>query len=1152
MSEDDGVRHLNATLDDKYTLTEGRILLSGVQALARLPLMQKQRDVAHNLNTAGFISGYRGSPLGGVDQTLWQAQKHLDAHDIVFQPGINEDLAATAVWGSQQLELSPQATRQGVFGLWYGKGPGVDRSGDVLKHANAAGTSRFGGVLAAVGDDHACKSSTLPHQSELTLMAAQIPVLVPSNVQDVLDYGLHGWAMSRFSGLWVALKMVSDIADASAIVDVAPSRPQITLPTDFALPADGVHLRWPDVPLEQELRLANAKIPAAIAYAKANKLNHAAWALPANTTPSLGLIATGKAYQDCLQALRLLNLTHEKAALLGIGLFKVAMSWPLEPDSITAFAQSFPTVFVVEEKRSLIEAQLKDMLYRLPDGTRPTIIGKEDEQGKALLPSTGEISILRLAHHIKARLAHKLGAEFAATLPDVAQPHEPLPVLAERKPHYCSGCPHNTSTKVPEGSRALAGIGCHYMALWMDRHTELVSQMGGEGVAWVGTAPFTDEAHVFCNLGDGTYFHSGILAIRASVSAGTNITYKVLYNDAVAMTGGQPVDGRLTVADLTHQIAAEGVKTIIVSSDDIDKYGLNSPFAAGTRIVDRHKLPQVQEELRTTKGVSVLIHDQTCAAEKRRRRKRGMMTDPAKRVFINERVCEGCGDCSTQSNCLSVVPVETEFGRKRKIEQSSCNKDFSCVDGLCPSFVTVEGEGLRPPPRHDVSQLPPPPPPPFLSPNQLDKPWHILVAGVGGTGIVTIGALIAMAAYIDGKAASVLDQTGLAQKGGAVFSHVQLANKASDLYAARHPQSSVDALIAADLVVSASTDSIKLLKDKACHILINTQETITSDFTRNREHSLPSAALAQRLCSKAADGQAYPLNVTDLAYKLFGDTLFANVFMLGYAAQKGMVPLSIIALEKAIRLNAAAVTTNLGAFTAGRLAAHDINSVLALLPPEQSSSIAPSDDLAEMIARRTALLTDYQGKAYAARYARMMHTMQEAEQRITGKAADMLTKTIAKNLFRLMYVKDEYEVARLYTDGVFADEIKRLFADNNRVKLHLAPPLFSAVDPITKRPQKRAFGPWIFTVLRLLAPLKLVRGSMLDIFGHTSERQRERQWLKDYEELLQEILTKLSPTTYDLCCQLAGVPEQIKGYGMVKEQSMQRAAAELAQLRARL
>ncbi|HYD29377.1 MAG TPA: indolepyruvate ferredoxin oxidoreductase family protein, partial [Azospirillaceae bacterium] len=879
------------SLNDKYALEKGRVFLTGIQALARLPMMQRQRDAALGLNTAGFISGYRGSPLGGLDKTLWQAGPFLDRNHIHFQPGLNEDLAATSVWGSQQVNLFKGARYDGVFALWYGKGPGVDRSGDVLKHANGAGTSKHGGVLLLAGDDHACKSSTFPHQSEHMFIHAMIPVLNPAGVQEILDYGLIGWALSRWSGCWVAFKTIAETVDSSASVTVDPSRVDIVTPTDFPMPPGGLNIRWPDPPLDQEERLMKHKLYAALAFARVNHLDRVVISSP---RPRLGIVTTGKSYLDVMQALDELDIPPAMAADLGLTVYKVGMPWPLEREGVRHFAHGLDEILVVEEKRALIENQMKEQLYNWHPDVRPKVTGKFDEAAQWQLPSYGELSPAQIAVVIGRRLLQYHANDRLAARVKFLEEHERQKshkARIVRTPTFCSGCPHNTSTQVPEGSRALAGIGCHYMATWMPRRTETFTQMGGEGVPWIGQAAFTEENHVFANLGDGTYQHSGILAIRAAVSAGVNITYKLLFNDAVAMTGGQPLDSTLTVPAITRQLAAEGVRRIAVVSDQPEKYDASSGLAPFVAVEHRDHLDRVQKELREVEGVTVLIYDQTCAAEKRRRRKRGQMIDPPKRVFINEMVCEGCGDCSAKSNCVSIVPVETEFGRKRQIDQSTCNKDYSCLKGFCPSFVTVEGGALKKPqPRANggdpAASLPEPIPP------TLDHPVNIYVTGVGGTGVVTIGALLGMAAHIEGKGVSILDMTGLAQKGGAVTSHVRIGRTPEDLHAVRIAAGAAHVVLGCDLVVAAAGDALSKMAPGVTRAVINDHPAITADFTRNPNLIIPVADMVadiRKACGNTHGEAVWTLDATQLATALMGDSIAANLFTLGFAWQKGLI-----------------------------------------------------------------------------------------------------------------------------------------------------------------------------------------------------------------------------------------------------------------------
>ena len=1197
-----GVNDRDYTLDDKYTRTEGRIYLSGVQALVRLPMMQRLRDTAAGLSTAGFVSGYRGSPLGGFDLELWRARKYLDRNGVRFQPGLNEDLGATMVWGTQQTNLFPGAKVDGVFGMWYGKGPGVDRCGDVFKHANAAGTSKHGGVLALAADDHACRSSTLPHGSEHEFVSAMMPVLNPAGVQDILEMGLLGFAMSRFTGRWVGFKTIAETVESSASVDVNPFAQQVILPGDdeFEVPEGGLNIRWPDPPLDQEMRLHRYAVKAAQAFARANKLDRVVVDSP---NARLGIVTTGKSYLDVLQALEYLGLDARACADLGIRVYKVAMTWPLEPQGLRAFARGLQDILVVEEKHSFIESQMKELFYNF-DGARPSIVGKFDESGEWILPSTGELTPARIAGVIAKRIQRFHDSEQIRNVlawmegkeGELALPRANFP----RVPHYCSGCPHNTSTKVPEGSRASAGIGCHYMVTWMDRNTDTFTHMGGEGVTWAGQAAFTETPHIFQNLGDGTYFHSGSLAIRQSIAAGVNITYKILYNDAVAMTGGQPVDGTLSVPQIAQQMLAEGVHTIALVSDDITKWTRQRYlFPKEVEFHDRRDLEAVQEQLRTVKGTSVLIYDQTCATEKRRRRKRGKMIDPQKRVVVNSLVCEGCGDCGEKSFCVSVLPKETEFGRKRDIDQSNCNKDFSCVEGFCPSFVTVEGGTLKKGKRANVAhRLEDLPDPTFAT--ALDKPWNILITGVGGTGVVTIGALLGMAGHLEAKGATVLDQTGLAQKGGAVTTHIRIAKSPADIHAVRIAAGEADLVLGCDMVVVNDYWVLSKIRPERSTVVMNTYEAMPGTFTTRPDMQFPAADIVAAVRT-ALDGAA-PLTVdaTELATALMGDAIAANLFILGYAWQKGLVPISFEALMRAVELNGAAVAMNKTAFAWGRLAAIDMQAVIeaagivrnaptkaeatphklpmlaataneghesGLSPtatyaeseirrvPEhfdEGVAFLPLDDarlsrsLDEVIARRIGFLGDYQDNAYAERYRAFVTNVRDFEHR-HAPGSTMLTEAVARYLFKLMAYKDEYEVARLYTSGDFQRRIAQQFEGDVTLKFHLAPPLFAKKDA-KGRLIKKQYGPWMMKAFKQLAKLKSLRGGTFDVFGYTEERKMERKLIEDYRVTIETLLKTLDAGNVGLAADIASVPEHIRGYGHVKEANFAKAKAREAEL----
>lgn len=1146
------VQLAKVTLEDKYTLEEGRIYVTGAQALTRLPLLQRSLDVAAGLHTGGFISGYRGSPLGGYDLALWQAGHYLRESHIHFQPGVNEDLAATAIWGTQQ--LGKDSEYDGVFSIWYGKGPGVDRSGDVFKHGNMAGTSRHGGVLVLFGDDHLAKSSTVAHQSEPGLIAASMPVLNPATLQEYIDYGLAALAMSRYSGCWVGMKCVTDTVEGSASVSIDPQRAQFVTPADFELPPEGVHLRFPDAILDQEERLIQVKLPAVQAFARANRLDRVTHDLPVDKR-RFGIVATGKAWADVVQALEQLGIDEAARNALGLSIYKVAMPWPLEPEGVRAFAQGHAELLVVEEKRGLIEEQLALILYRSTE--RPLLTGKQDEQGRPLLPANGEFSADLLTKVLTERLLRlDPPSRIGERLQQAVRALETTPPQAEvlRTPYFCAGCPHSSSTRVPEGSRAFAGIGCHFMALYMDRRTEFYTHMGGEGAQWIGQAPFSRDRHVFQNIGDGTYYHSGVMAIRATVAAGVNITYKILFNDAVAMTGGQPVDGQQTPWGIAQQVQAEGVKRIVVVSDEPDKYPPGTPWPRGVDVRHRRELDAVQRELREIPGTTVLIYDQTCAAEKRRRRKRGTFPDPAKRVFINEAVCEGCGDCGLTSNCVAVKPLETEFGRKRRIDQSSCNKDYSCVEGFCPSFVTVHGGDVRKgaePVATAGAGVPadaglPEPTLPAMNGN-----YNILVTGIGGTGVVTIGALLGMAAHLEGRSASVLDQTGLAQKNGAVTSHIRLSDDSEGLYSTSIGRGQTDLVLGCDMVVAASSSALATYASGRTQAVVNDHVVPLAAFALNPDLPMEDKRLVDSISACVGDENAAFVSATRLATALMGDAIYSNAFLMGYAWQKGLIPLSRQAIERAIELNGAAVEKNLQAFAWGRLAAHAPQQVeQAVGPREAKPNAPPVKSLEELIAHRVAHLTQYQNAAYARRYEQLVRRVQAQEQyRTPGQ--DELSRAVAYYYAKLLAYKDEYEVARLYARPAFRERLQAQFEGQYRLKVHLAPPLFARRDPLTGRPRKSEYGPWVFKAFHVLASLRFLRGSALDPFGYTAERKGERQLIRDYEALVAELIEQLQPENHELATALASIPEQIRGFGHVKERHLQAAKQQEAALLAR-
>lgn len=1142
------------TLDDKYSLGHGRAFMSGVQALVRLPMLQRQRDALAGLNTAGFISGYRGSPLGGYDQALWAAKKHLAGQNIVFQPGVNEELGATAVWGTQQLDLYPQTKKfDGVFGIWYGKGPGVDRCSDVFKHANMAGTAKHGGVLAIAGDDHVAKSSTAAHQSDHIFKACGLPVFFPSSVQDILDMGLHAFAMSRFSGVWAGMKTIQEVVESSASISVDPDRVQIVLPEDFAMPPGGVHIRWPDAPLEQEARLFDYKWYAALAYVRANRLNHNVIEGP---NDRFGIIASGKAYNDTRQALADLGLDDATCRQLGIRLHKVNVVWPLEATITRDFATGLQEILVVEEKRQVIEYQVKEELYNWRSDVRPHVLGKFDEPdgdltgGEWSMPNPSENWLLRakadltpalIAKAIAKRLK-KLGvsADVAARMDEriavIEAKEKSLATLAvntgDRTPWFCSGCPHNTSTRVPEGSRAMAGIGCHYMAVWMDRSTSTFTQMGGEGVPWVGQAHFTTDQHIFANLGDGTYFHSGLLAIRQSIAAGVNITYKVLYNDAVAMTGGQQVGERPeghSVLQIMNSLLAEGVTKLVIVTDEPAKYE-GKALAPGVSVHHRDELDRIQREFREIKGTSAIIYDQTCATEKRRRRKRGKMVDPEKRVVINELVCEGCGDCSVQSNCLSVEPVETEFGRKRRINQSTCNKDYSCVKGFCPSFVTVEGGQLKKPRKEtkgDLAALPPIPEPilPVAS-----EAWGIVVGGVGGTGVITIGQLLGMAAHMEGKGVVTQDAGGLAQKGGATWSHIQIADRPDAIHTTKVDTAKADLVIGCDPIVAASKSTLAVMQAGRTYVALNSHGTPTAAFVSNPDWQFPGGNCQAAIEAAVGADHVGAFDAERAASQLLGDSIYTNPLMLGYAWQQGRIPVSRAALMRAIELNGVQVDNNKAAFEWGRRCAHDLASVQALYQAAQVIELVRKPSLAEVVARRIEFLSAYQNAAYAQDYQAFVERVRAAEAPL-GKT--VLTDAVARSLFKLMAYKDEYEVARLHTATGFAEKIGAMFEGDYKLVHHLAPPLLSKTNDkgeLVKRP----FGPWVRSAFGILAKLKGLRGTALDVFGYTEERRTERALVGEYRSTVEQLIGSLDAGNHALAVEIARLPEQIKGFGHVK------------------
>lgn len=1128
-------------LSDRYDRERGRVFLTGTQAIVRIALDQSKRDRAAKLDTAGFISGYRGSPLGGIDVELWRIQERLKTERIEFLPAVNEDLAATAVLGSQQVETQAGRTVQGVFGLWYGKGPGVDRSGDALKHGNAYGSSPHGGVLVVAGDDHGCVSSSMPHQSDVAFMSWFMPTLHPASVAEYLAFGEYGYALSRFSGMWVGFKAISEIVESGASVELQPPR-NFAVP-DFTPPPGGLHYRWPDLPGPQIEERLEAKKHAVYAFAKANPIDRRIYDIAGAT---YGIVTTGKAHLDLMEALRLIGLDESSCRHLGIDIYKVGMVWPLALHDAMAFVKGKREILVVEEKRGIIESQFKEYFYDYPGSKPERMVGKHDESGARLISWTGELSPRGLAAVLARRLdpmfpGLALGVRAATLNPDYART---ITVAgATRTPYFCSGCPHNTSTKVPEGSKALAGIGCHFMASWMDRETSSLIQMGGEGVNWVASSKFTGGKHIFQNLGEGTYYHSGSMAIRQAIAAGTNITYKILFNDAVAMTGGQPVDGPVSVHAIAHSVRAEGVTRIALVSDDASQFEV-ADFPGGVTLHPREDLDAVQRELRDISGVSVLIYQQTCATEKRRRRKRGELADPPRFAYINDLVCEGCGDCSVESNCLSVEPKETPFGRKRRINLSTCNKDFSCVNGFCPSFVTIEGGKRRAKaasvidPQARAAALPTP----ALAP--LDRPYDLLVTGVGGTGVITVGALISMAAHLEGRGTSVLDFTGFAQKFGPVLSYLRIASKPVELHQVRIDQGAADALIGCDLVVSSSPKASGAYR-AGMRAVINTAEMPTGDVVRFRDADLAVDERLRAIGRVIGDGHLATINANALAEQLLGDSVYANIIMLGFAWQQGLLPLSLQALWRAIELNGVTIERNKQAFAWGRIAAADPD----FLPRSESTPTKQTETLDQIIARRVAFLEAYQNRAYAARYEAVVARVRSTEAALGTQA---LTEAVARALFKLMAYKDEYEVARLHMASGFLDEVRREFEGDFSINYHLAPPLLPAGLDARGRPRKRSFGPWIQRPLKILARLKVLRGTPLDPFGYTAERRAERGLIGWYEAQIDHLLGKLDTKRLPDLLAIARAPLDIRGYGPVKETAMRKVQAEVAQLTARL
>ena len=1132
----------NYELDDRYRRESGRVFLTGTQALVRIALMQRTMDEAAGLNTAGFISGYRGSPLGSVDLELWRAKTFLEQSNIAFLPAVNEDLAATAILGSQQVESDADKKVDGVFGIWYGKGPGVDRAGDALKHGNAYGSSPRGGVLVIAGDDHGCVSSSMPHQSDVAFMTFMMPNLNPASVAEYLEFGLYGLALSRFSGMWVGFKAVSETVESAMSVELPPY-PQFVIPEDYEPPADGLHYRWPDFPGPQIEERLESKKAATLAFAAANPIDRKIFDVP---DARFGIVTTGKAHLDLLEALRLLGIDQSNAAKCGIDIYKVGMVWPLEPNGALEFVKNKHEVLVVEEKRGIIESQFKEYFYDYPGRKPKRMVGKEDEDGNRLVPWVGELAPLQLAQIVARRLDNEFGGDTYQQRARRLSEDDGAQIDVEgakRTPYFCSGCPHSTSTRLPEGSKALAGIGCHFMANWMDRDTDGLIQMGGEGVNWIARSRFNGGKHIFQNLGDGTFYHSGSLAIRQAVAAKTNITFKILYNDAVAMTGGQPVDGPLSVLAVAQTVRAEGVERIALVSDEPERFN-SSDFPAATTVSDRRDMDAVQRELREISGVSVLIYAQTCATEKRRLRKRGKLADPKKFVVINDLVCEGCGDCSVESNCLSVIPKETPFGRKRQIDQNNCNKDFSCVNGFCPSFVTVEGDVSRRKAPVAASQTTDLPAAELPEPEIPDTGacYDLLVTGVGGTGVITVGALITMAAHLEGKGASVLDFMGFAQKFGPVLSYIRIAQEPGHINQVRIESARADALIGCDLVVSSSPKASKTYGKNHTKAVVNTAEMSTADFVKHRDANLRASDRVDAIGEAIGAENLATLNANDVANQLMGDTIYANVLLMGFAWQRGLIPVSLKALMRAIELNAVAVDNNKRAFTWGRIAAVDPDQITSALKP----AVTDDHNLDAVIKRRREFLLDYQNESLATRFVSLVDRAREQELAIGGSGP--FADAVARSYFKLLSYKDEYEVARLHTRPEFIESVRDQFGAKAKFRFHLAPPLLSSKLDARGRPRKREFGAWMLPVFRVLASLRGLRGGVFDVFGLTAERKMERALIAEFETLMTELLPNLTEQQLPAATELVQCFMQIRGFGPVKKESVELVRRKVATL----
>ena len=1140
--------NLAVTLDDRYIFDDGRVYLTGTQALVRLLLIQRRRDQQAGLNTAGFVSGYRGSPMTVMDQELWRAKDHLKSHHVHFWPAVNEHMAATALWGTQQVHYNNDANYDGVYGFWYGKGPGLDQSLDAVRQANYHGTSKNGGVLVLAGDDPSMRSTVDAYHSELLFEDLLMPVLYPADIQEVFDLGLYGIAMSRFSGAWVGYKLLPETIETAASIRADYNHIKIAYP-EFEFPEDGVNSRSGDMWFNQELRLRRYKLPAAVAFARANKLNRISHDTP---NSRFGIAAMGKTWRDTLQALAELGIDDSMLKRLGIRILKVAMPFPVDVETYREFSAGLEEILVIEDKREQIENAIRRVCYDLPADQRPRLVGRHDESGRLLVDDVGDLNADKIARVIASRIAYfhsseQIDSRIQFLDQQVKSAEERPAATLNRMPYFCSGCPHNTSTRVPEGSRANGGVGCHFMAYWMDRDVGYATQMGGEGIPWVGQSPFVKTEHIFQQLGDGTYYHSGIIAIRAAVASGVNITYKILFNDAVAMTGGQPVDGPLSVPQITHQVYSEGIHRIAVVSDEPEKYESNV-FAPEVTVHHRDDLDLIQRELREVKGVSILVYDQTCAAEKRRRRKRGTFPDPAKRMFINDRVCEGCGDCGSQSNCVSIVPTDTAFGRKRVIDQSSCNKDYSCNNGFCPSFVTVlggeprKGKGVNGLP-DSISKLPEP----EIRSLTPGENYGILIGGVGGTGVVTIGALLGMAAHVDGRGVSIVDQMGFAQKGGAVMTHVRIADEAASINSARLNAGSTDLMLGCDMLVMSGEDALATLAPGKTHAVLNTHKAFTGDFLLNPDLDYPEDTIEARLLDGLGNSHATFLDASELATCLLGDSIGSNLLLVGYAWQLGLIPLSKVSIFKAIELNGVKIDWNKEAFEWGCRAAHDLDAVRDIADRNKVERRTLPQGIDAMVEFFAEELVAYQDSQYADRYYRLISKIRTAESAVARESIE-LTRAVAECFFKVMAYKDEYEVARLYAEPAFKAKLDAQFEGDYSLQFNLSPPAIAPKDKVTGLPRKISLGGWMWPMFRLLAKMKFLRGTPFDIFGRSDERRRERRLVDEYEVLITEMANDLSPDNLSLSTELALLPEHIRGYGHIKEASIEQVEKRWASL----